>query len=84
MANIKSAIRRIKTNNRNHDRNVSVKSEIKTKVKSVRGESDKTKATPLFLAAQKTLAKAVSKGIIHKKQASRKISRLAKKINKSA
>ena len=80
MANIKSAIRRIKTTKRNHTRNVAVKSDIKTKVKKVRQASTKAELGTSFLSAQKSLAKAVSKGIIHKKQAARRTSRLAKKL----
>ena len=82
MANIKSAIRRIEITKRNNARNVSVKSEIKTKIKSVHGASDQAKGQGLFVTAQKTLAKAVSRGIVHKKQASRRISRLAKSLAK--
>ena len=82
MANIKSAIRRIEVTKRNNARNVSVKSEIKTKIKSVHAAADQSKGRILFVSAQKTLAKAVSRGIVHKKQASRRISRLAKSLAK--
>ena len=84
MANIKSAIRRIKVTERNHARNVDVKSDLKTKVKKVRLETKAEAAKGLLLDAQKTLSKAAGKGVIHKRQAARRTSRLAKKVNKLA
>ena len=80
MANIKSAIRRIKVTARNHARNIDVKSNIKTNVKKARLAKDPAEAKTLFIAAQKALATAVSRGMIHKKQAARRTGRLAKKI----
>lgn len=82
MANIKSAIRRIKITIRNHNRNQAAQSDLKTKVKTARKATAKTGA-PLFVTAQKTLAKAASKGIIHKKQAARRTSRLARALAKA-
>ena len=84
MANIKSQIKRIKTNEKAQERNKAVKSELKTAVRATRtavAERDKAKATAALQNANRKLDKAVSKGVIHKNQASRKISRLARQLN---
>ena len=84
MANHKSAIKRHKQNLVRRARNVSVKSSIKTAVKKVRAaveNKDLEKAQELLTLATKSLDKAASKGIIHKNNASRRVSRLAKLVN---
>lgn len=61
-----------------------MKSTMKTAVKSLLAtvEAKETEALPKKLsAATAVLAKAASKGLIHKKTASRRISRLAKRVN---
>lgn len=85
MANIKSAKKRVLVAERNHERNVAMKSAIKTAVKKVL-ESAKAKEldslkTSLSKAYQ-LYDKAVVKGIIHKNNAARKKSRLTKNVNK--
>jgi small subunit ribosomal protein S20 len=63
---------------------VAAKSALKTKIKSViTGAESKNKenSTAALKAAIPALNKAASKGLIHKKNASRKISRLTKKVN---
>ncbi len=84
MPNIKSAIKRTKTNEARRQRNASAKSALRTVVKTadvaVVG-TDATAAKAAYGAAQKKLDKAATKGIIHKNAAARKKSRLAKKIN---
>ena len=83
MANIKSQIKRNKTNEKARQRNVAVKSALKTAVRRVRtaAESgDKDAATSALLTASKALDKAASKGIIHKNQAANRKSALAKKV----
>ena len=72
MANIKSQIKRIKTNEKARLRNKSVKSELKTYVRRVREAveaGDKDAALEHLKAASRKLDKAVSKGVIHKNQA---------------
>ena len=84
MANIKSQIKRNKTNELRRLRNKAVKSELKTRVKSavkVLEAGDETALDALQLA-QKRLDKAASKGVIHKNQAARRKSRLMKRLNR--
>lgn len=72
MANIKSQKKRIKTNNKAHERNKAVKSELRTRVRAFRQAveaGDAEKANELAKAATRSLDKAVSKGVIHKNQA---------------
>ena len=80
MANIKSQMKRIKTNEKARQRNVAVKSALKTAVRRVRtaAESgDAAAATAAMQAASKALDKAASKGVIHKNQAANRKSGLA-------
>ena len=85
MANIKSKIKRIHTNEQARLRNQSVKSSLRTAVRSFReaAESgDKEKAAELLLSTSRKLDKAASKGVIHKNQAANKKSALARALNK--
>jgi small subunit ribosomal protein S20 len=84
VANIKSQIKRIKTNEKARLRNKAVKSELKTQVRRVReavAAGDKDAATAALLTASKKLDKAVSKGVIHSNQAANRKSALAKAVN---
>jgi small subunit ribosomal protein S20 len=84
VANIKSQIKRIKTNEKARQRNKAVKSELKTYVRKVRDAvkaGDKEAATSTLAAASRKLDKAVSKGVIHKNQAANRKSGLAKIVN---
>ncbi len=84
MANIKSQIKRIRTNEAARVRNKSVKSSLKTAVRSFRtaAESgDKEKATTALVQASRQLDKAVSKGVIHANQAANKKSAMAHRAN---
>lgn len=85
MANIKQQKKRNLQNETRRVRNLAVRTELKTRVKNVHaavdGEAD-DKAEPLRLA-QKRLDKAGSKGVIHKRQAARRTSRLMKRANKA-
>jgi len=84
VANIKSQLKRIKTNRKAEERNKAVKSELKTLVRSTRqavAAGDAAKATAAFKAASKKLDKAVSKGVIHKNQAANRKSGLSKLVN---
>jgi small subunit ribosomal protein S20 len=82
VANIKSQIKRIGTNERRHKRNNAVKSELKTSIRAVRvaqDAGDADAAAAALKAASRKLDKAVSKGVIHKNQAANRKSALAKK-----
>jgi small subunit ribosomal protein S20 len=83
LATHKSAEKRDRQNKKNRKRNVAAKSAIKTKIKAVITSVDgknKENSTNALKAVIPALNKAASKGIIHKKNASRKISRLTKKV----
>jgi small subunit ribosomal protein S20 len=80
----KSAIKRDKQNKKRRMRNKNFKSLMKTKVKTAltaMGEKDAAKAQALLKETISTISKIASKGIIHKNTASRKISRLTKRVN---
>lgn len=84
MANIKSQIKRIKTNEKARVRNKSVRSSLKTAVRrfTTAAESGDRDAAALELGtASKALDKAASKGVIHANQAANKKSAMAKKVN---
>ncbi|MFI1797308.1 30S ribosomal protein S20 [Streptomyces sp. NPDC020379] len=81
MANIKSQIKRNKTNEKARLRNKAVKSSVKTVVRAAReaiAAGDAAKATTAVALAGKKLDKAVSKGVLHKNAAANKKSALAK------
>ncbi|OIV35708.1 30S ribosomal protein S20 [Mangrovactinospora gilvigrisea] len=85
MANIKSQIKRIKTNEKARLRNKAVKSEFKTAVRKTReaiAAGDATAAEAARKDAAQLLDKAASKGVIHKNQAANKKSALASQIAK--
>lgn len=85
MANIKSAKKRILVNRTKAARNKSIKSATKTAIKKVYAAieaKDKEAAKAALLAATSAIDKAASKGIYHKNNASRKISRLNLAVNK--
>ena len=87
MANIKSAKKRILVNQTKADRNKAIKSGVKTAIKKVNAAiaaNDKEAAKAALLAATSTIDKAASKGVFHKNNASRKVSRLAQAVNKMA
>lgn len=87
MANIKSAKKRILVDRRNAARNKAIKSGVKTAVKKVDAAiaaKDKAAADSALVTAISTIDKAASKGVFHKKTASRKISRLTVAVNKLA
>jgi len=83
MANIKSQMKRIRTNERRRQRNVAVRSELKTRVKSARDaiDSGTDDAPDAVRFAQKRLDKAAAKGRIHKRQAARRTSRLMRRAS---
>lgn len=77
MANIKSQKKRNLTNVKAAERNKSVRSELKSRVKSAVTVGDEATVR----VAIKKLDSAVSKGVIHKNTAARRKSRLMKKLN---
>ncbi len=83
MANIKSQIKRNRTNEKARLRNKAAKSEIRTRIKTAvrsAGTGADTAAEDLRVAV-KRLDKAVSRGIIHKNQASNRKARLMRRYN---
>jgi small subunit ribosomal protein S20 len=83
VANIKSQIKRNKTNEKARLRNKAARSEVKTRLKSAVTSAEsgaETLAEDLRLAV-KRLDKAAARGIIHKNQASNRKSRLVRRIN---
>ena len=86
MANIKSQIKRIKTNEKAYLRNKSVSSSIKTAVRKFRdaqAQGDAAAITTELRAASKALDVAVAKGVIHKNSAANKKSSMAKAAAKA-
>jgi small subunit ribosomal protein S20 len=84
LANHKSAIKRARQNEKRRLRNKSVKTRVKNIVRNVRlavNEKSKEEALKELNTAQSTIDKAAKKGVIHKRTASRKISRLSKQVN---
>ncbi len=87
MANIKSQIKRVKTNEKARQRNKSVKSSVRTAVRKFReavAAGDTEKATELSRAATRALDKAASKGVIHKNQAANRKSTIMRRLNTDA
>ena len=80
MANIKSQKKRNLTNAKAADRNKAVRSELKTRVKKAVKAAGTDDGETTLKIAQKRLAQAASKGVIHKNQAARRMSRLAKRV----
>ena len=83
MANIKSQIKRNRTNEAARLRNKAAKSEVKTRIKTAiaAAQVDSETAAEDLRIAIKRLDKAAARGIIHKNQASNRKSRLARRIN---
>jgi small subunit ribosomal protein S20 len=82
VANIKSQIKRIGTNEKARLRNKDVKSSLKTAVRRFREAADAgdaAKAEELLRSANRQLDKAASKGVIHANQAANRKSALAKR-----
>ncbi len=84
MANIKSQIKRIRTNEAARLRNKSVKSSLKTAIRSFRtaaDSGDREAAAVALTSAARKLDKAASKGVIHPNQAANKKSAMAQRVN---
>jgi small subunit ribosomal protein S20 len=84
VANIKSQIKRIKTNEIARQRNKATKSALRTSIRRFREAADAgdgAKATELAQVATRALDKAASKGVIHKNQAANRKSAIASKAS---
>ncbi len=85
MANIKSQLKRIKTNEKARQRNKSVRSALKTAIRRFReaaDSGDKDKAVELARSASRALDKAASKGMIHSNSAANKKAAMAHRTAK--
>ena len=85
MANIKSAKKRILVTATKAEKNKAIKSKIKTYIKKVEAAvevADKTAATEALKVATVEIDKACSKGVYHKNNAARKVSRLTNLVNR--
>ena len=83
MANIKSAKKRILVNRTKAARNKSIRSEVKTSIKKVEAAveaKDKAAAEAALKDAISTISKATSKGVYHKNNCARKVSRLSRAV----
>jgi small subunit ribosomal protein S20 len=87
LANTKSAEKRNRQAQKRRARNTSVRTTVKNAVKKARETlttKDAAKTTDAVKDAARTLASAASKGVLHKRNASRRIARLAKAAHKAA
>lgn len=83
MANIKSQIKRNRQNERRRERNQAVRSGLKTEVRKTilaAEAGDREAALARYRAAVRAIDKAVAGGILHKRTAARRKSRLAKRL----
>lgn len=86
MANIKSQIKRIGTNEKARINNKGVRSALKSAIRKFRSTaagSDKVMTTQELRAASRALDVAVAKGVIHKNQAANKKSAMAKAVSRA-
>lgn len=87
MANIKSAKKRILVAQTRADRNKAIRSGVKTAIKKVYAaieSGDKAAATAELASATKVIEMAASKGVYHKNNVARKVSRISKAVNEMA
>ena len=87
LANIKSAKKRVLTSEKRAARNKSIRSKVKTYTKKVEkavAAGDKTAAEAVLREAISVIENAGSKGVYHKNNVSRKVSRLTKLVNAMA
>ena len=86
MANIASQIKRNRQNEKRRQRNKAVRSEVKTRVKRAveAAEAGAEHAADAGRIAMKRIDKAAAKGVIHKNEAARRKSRLAKRLSSAS
>lgn len=86
MANVKSAIKRARQNDKRRARNQALRTLAKTAAKKalegITGAANRADGLKALMAGEKALQKAVSKGVLPKERASRKVARLAAALNK--
>lgn len=85
MANIKSAKKRILVTKTRNERNKAIRTGVKTAIKKVYAAieaADKAAAETELKSAISVISKAASKGVLHKDNAARKVSRLTIAVNK--
>ena len=81
MANHKSSIKRIRSNNAKRLRNRYQHKSVRTVIKSIRKSHDKSNATSMLPKIFSMLDKLVKKNVIHKNKASNQKSKLSKLVN---
>jgi small subunit ribosomal protein S20 len=84
VANIKSQIKRNRQNERRHERNKAVRSGLKTESKKVRSaiaDGDADSARRQLLETSRSIDQAAARGVLHKRAAARRKSRLAKAVH---
>jgi len=78
MPHHKSAAKRVITNEKARQRNIALRSRMRSAIKSVRAATTKSLATKAYLAAASVLDRTAAKGVIKKETASRQKARLAR------
>ncbi|TAN39664.1 MAG: 30S ribosomal protein S20 [Nitrospirae bacterium] len=81
-----SAIKKARQSEKRNERNRTLRTKIRNIIKaaeSTAAENNKEETTKALRKAEKVISSAASKGILHKNNASRKISRLTKRVNAS-
>ena len=87
MANIKSAKKRILVDRTKAERNKAIRSGVKTAIKKVYAvieSGDKEAAKAELVSATKVIEMAATKGVYHKNNAARKVSRISRAVNQMA
>jgi small subunit ribosomal protein S20 len=87
LANTKSAEKRNRQAQKRRARNVTVRTGVKNAVKGLREaltQKDPAKLGDALKSATRTISKAASKGVLHKRNASRRIARMAKAAARAA
>ena len=87
MPNIKSAKKRILVNRTKAERNKAIRSGVKTAIKKVYAvieSGDKEAAKAELVSATKVIEMAATKGVYHKNNAARKVSRISRAVNQMA
>ncbi len=83
MPHHKSAVKRMRTNERDRKRNVAVKSQVRSATRKVREEAKSEGAGELLKNAHSVLDNAARKGVVHRNTANRMKSRLAKAVGRA-
>ena len=87
MPNIKSQVKRVKTNEKARLRNQAIRSAVRTEIRKFREaveSGDKAAAEAQLRVASRKLDKAVTKGVFHRNSAANKKSNMARALNKMA